>query len=43
MPNYIVKTVSDRNLVIEADYYRYNAVEEVYEFSKTTRAPLAEM
>lgn len=39
MPNYIVKTTRDRNLVIEADYYRYNAAEEVYEFFKNDQSP----
>ena len=36
MPQYIIKTVRDRNLVIEADRYNYNATEETYEFFKKT-------
>ena len=32
MPEYTIKTVHDRNLVIEADRYHYNATEEAYEF-----------
>lgn len=34
MPEYIVKNDRDRNLVIEADRYNYNATEETYEFFK---------
>lgn len=32
MPEYIIKTVHDRNLVIEAEKYNYNATEHSYEF-----------
>jgi hypothetical protein len=32
MPRYIVKTVRDRNLVIEADRYSFDATERTYEF-----------
>lgn len=34
MSEYIIKTDRDRNLVIEADRYNYNATEETYEFFK---------
>lgn len=34
MPEYIIKTENDRNLVIEADRYNYNATEGNYEFFK---------
>ena len=34
MPEYIVKTIHDRNLVIEADKYNFNATENAYEFFK---------
>lgn len=34
MPEYIIKTDNDRNLVIEADRYSYNATEGTYEFFK---------
>ena len=32
MPEYIVKTIHDRNLVIEADKYNFNSIENAYEF-----------
>lgn len=32
MPQFIVKTIHDRNLVIEADKYNFNSIENAYEF-----------
>lgn len=34
MPEYIIKTGNNRNLVIDADRYNYNATEGNYEFFK---------
>ena len=32
MPEFVIKTHNDRNIVIKADRYEYNATEESYEF-----------